>query len=160
MERQRGQLIWEGRLHLGDNPGVCGDAAYAGLRVEFPLTLHRFGPKAAEPDDISFLIKLHELSADCAVTRPHVALHVFEPGRVRGAGWDRAKAETTVQFDGSMVRLRPVSVSGKRYFAVSVEVDIGPAPGLYNDFVLVSLTLESTTHYAEFGFRAGNGPTA
>jgi hypothetical protein len=39
MSNQKSELIWAGRIHLGDEPGVYGDAAYTGLATEFPLTL-------------------------------------------------------------------------------------------------------------------------
>lgn len=39
------ELVWKGRLHLGDEPGIYGDAAYAGTGVDLPVTLY---PLAAD----------------------------------------------------------------------------------------------------------------
>ena len=41
-----------------------------------------------------------------------------------------------------------------RYVSVRVEVDPVVTPGFYNDYVLKGLSLSSSTHYADFGFRA------
>ncbi len=42
-----GELIWQGRVQLGDEPGVYGDADYAGLSFELPVTLTPFMPEGA-----------------------------------------------------------------------------------------------------------------
>lgn len=38
------ELIWQGRLQLGDQPGVYGDAAYSGITAELPMTVYRVDP--------------------------------------------------------------------------------------------------------------------
>src|SRR5262249_20855977 len=43
-------LIWQGRIHLGDEPGVYGDASYSGLCMELPMTFHPFDPTSPNED--------------------------------------------------------------------------------------------------------------
>lgn len=38
------ELVRQGRIHLGDEPGVYGDASYSGLAVDIPLTLQKTDP--------------------------------------------------------------------------------------------------------------------
>ncbi|MDQ3539890.1 MAG: hypothetical protein M3440_04315 [Chloroflexota bacterium] len=56
------ELVWQGRLHLGDGPGVYGDASYVGLGVEFPLTLRRF-PDADRPSAVRLLVETEGLQS-------------------------------------------------------------------------------------------------
>lgn len=59
MSNQKSELIWAGRIHLGDDPGVYGDAAYTGLVTEFPITLTKCG---TEPqDDISLILSAEDV---------------------------------------------------------------------------------------------------
>ena len=43
------ELIWKGRIHLGDEPGIFGDAEYAGISLELPVTLEKTDPHARRP---------------------------------------------------------------------------------------------------------------
>ncbi len=46
MKSTQSELVWSGKMHLGDEPGVFADAAYSGLAFELPLTIQSFsGPK-------------------------------------------------------------------------------------------------------------------
>jgi hypothetical protein len=38
------ELIWQGRIHLGDEAGVFGDAFYSGLTTELPVTMQKTDP--------------------------------------------------------------------------------------------------------------------
>jgi hypothetical protein len=61
--------------------------------------------------------------------------------------------ETRITTSG-VLSVGTTNTIDKRYFSVRVEVDTEVPPGLYDDFVFVSLSLKSTTHFADFGFRA------
>jgi hypothetical protein len=57
---QEPEMIWEGRLHFGDEPGIYGDAAYTGLAAEFPVTLTKYEqPNVA--DDITLELTANEI---------------------------------------------------------------------------------------------------
>ena len=65
------ELVWQGRLHLGDGPGVYGDASYVGLGVELPLTLRRF-PDADGPPAVSMLVETEGLQPRGGLLGPTV----------------------------------------------------------------------------------------
>jgi hypothetical protein len=66
-QRERvAEMIWRGRLHLGDEPGVYGDAAYAGLGTELPVTLTPSDPNASAED-----VALEIQAADVSVFAPY-----------------------------------------------------------------------------------------
>lgn len=48
------ELVWQGRLQFGDEPGVYGDAHYAGLCSEWPVTIRKFDPNSNAPGQVSF----------------------------------------------------------------------------------------------------------
>ncbi len=50
------ELLWRGRLHLGDGPGVYGDASYVGLGVELPMMIRRF-PDAQGNADVNLVVE-------------------------------------------------------------------------------------------------------
>lgn len=44
------ELDRKGRLHLGDEPGIYGDTAYAGTGVDLPVTLYPFAADVSGAD--------------------------------------------------------------------------------------------------------------
>jgi hypothetical protein len=55
------ELVWQGRLHLGDEPGVYGDAAYCGLAAELPLTVERLNPSDTSQAKFRLLLETEGL---------------------------------------------------------------------------------------------------
>lgn len=49
------ELIWQGRIHVGDEPGVFGDAFYSGLAMELPVTLRKIDPSG--PDCTTLIVR-------------------------------------------------------------------------------------------------------
>ncbi len=149
-ERKR-EPIWEGRLHLGDNPGIYGDATFAGMSLELPVTLERFpevGPD--EPADLHFEL----LANRVGVIPPQAGHRVTAVAYLSaGGGW-----ETRVVGEARMTE-PAVTVTAQvpeaRYVGIRVEIDRAAHPGLYDDLVVLSLSLRSLTHYAKFGFHVG-----
>lgn len=142
--------IWEGSLHLGDEPGIYGNAAYIGLGVDLPVTLTSFD-SSSSAWDVHFEIFAEDVKifppyqghriTVFACTKPTSGSTTWTKTQV-GAGIldsDRAEVATSGSSDGHHI--------------VRIEVDSDLAPGLYNDFRLTGLRLMSSTHYADFGFR-------
>jgi hypothetical protein len=153
MQANAAELIWRGRTHIGDEPGVYGDACYSGLAIELPVTLreYRAGTGAV---DVMF-----ELTAEGARSfgppYPGQKIMIFALTQVPNSNppvWQRAEiGEGSLDKDTASVtaRIEP----GVRYVSVRVEADATVTPGCYDDFVLTGLWLRSTSYYAEFGFR-------
>jgi hypothetical protein len=148
-----GEPIWEGRLHLGDEPGVYGNAAYAGLAMELPVTLHPFNTSASVTSDITFQLEANRIK----IYHPYKGHRVSVFAYTMDIGsnpptWTRRLVTETL-MDQASVDVPVPAVSRERHFSVRIEVATDVAPGLYDDFVVRSFKLKSTTHFADFGFR-------
>ncbi len=150
------ELVWQGRLHLGDGPGVYGDATYVGLGGELPLTLRRF-PDAAGPPSATLLVETEGLQPRGGLPGPTIRVVRFGPDGATGRWQERVLGEgrltgqaTTVAVDVSNER----PDDGPLPLGLRLRVNAEAPPGLYADFVLVALRLRSVTHYASLGFQA------
>lgn len=154
MNHDNPELVWQGRLHLGDGPGVYGDAPYVGLSVELPLTLRRF-PDAEGSATGTLLIETEGLHPRFGSTGPTITVARHSRGGDGGTYEDHVllkesltEATTTLQieFDGDNGRDDHLPIS------VLLRTNTDTQPGLYTDFVLVSVRFECATHYASLGF--------
>jgi hypothetical protein len=158
MISQEPELVWQGRTQLGDEPGTFGDAAYSGLSIELPLTVRNTGA-TSEKDVITFLL-----------TAEHVKVFPGYPGHLVKVFWYE---ETSVKYhwkqnlykayrltsndlriNVDLSGIKPSDPKKNIYISISVEVDTEVAPGLYNDFVLHSLSASSDDYkyVANLGF--------
>lgn len=153
MSNQKSQLIWAGRIHLGDEPGVYGDATYTGLCAEFPITLTRCGTKPQ--DDISLILSAEDVQAYA----PYPGHQVTVVGYKEIADSDPPRWSEVELGVGRMkedtIRIRIDNTDGIKFFSVRVRIDTTVAPGLYDELVLLRLELQSTNHYAKLGFQFG-----
>lgn len=160
--RGRPEQIWRGRLHLGDEPGIYGDAAYAGLGVELPVTIREFGENPPDTGTFSIITQGARRYEGYPGHRVEVVAYEEDtdlPGRYRErvvagetlvprAG-ESGASETRVEVDLAAVVPRE---GGPRYVGVRVRLDTTMPPALYDDIVLLGLSLRSTRYYASFGF--------
>ncbi len=153
MSNQKSQLIWAGRIHLGDEPGVYGDAAYTGLCTEFPITLTKCGNEPQS--DISLILS----AQDVQVYEPYPGHQVTVVGYKEVADSDPpcwSEVEVGVgRMKEDTIRIRIDNTDGLKFFSVRVRVDTTVAPGLCDELVLLRLELQSITHFASLGFRCG-----
>jgi hypothetical protein len=147
------EMIWQGRVQIGDEPGVYGDASYGGLATELPVTLTQYSGSGVV--DVDF-----DLTAEGASSfgPPYLGhkITVFALTQVPNSNppvWQKANVgEGTLTSDQATVT---ASIApGIRYIGVRVEADVTVTPGFYDDFVLTGLSLRASTHYADFGYRA------
>jgi hypothetical protein len=159
------ELIWQGRLHFGDEPGVYGDAHFVGLASEWPLTLHKFDPTSTTGGTITFRIQADEVkvfapSLGHSVT---VTRSVPDPQAGNPYHWTRVVlpivganhlSSDVLEFDVAL----PVDAATV-YLGLRLEVDTSVTPGLLDDFVVRRLTAKSSTHDALLGFQYELDPT-
>lgn len=152
MSNQKSELIWAGRIHLGDEPGLYGDAAYTGLCTEFPITLTKYDTEAQ--DDIELILR----AEDVQVYDPYPGHQVTVVGYRKIAESDPPRWEevelSVARMKEDAIGIRPDNTDGIKFFSVRVRIDTMVAPGLYDEFVLLRLELQSKTHYATLGFRS------
>ncbi|MDP9383006.1 MAG: hypothetical protein M3Q29_23290 [Chloroflexota bacterium] len=154
MEGASPQFVWRGRLHLGDEPGVYGDACYAGLSTDLPLTVREF--EENPPDAATFVLLTEGGNVHPGYPGHKVEIVYYEETDQPAHYRERVLAEgrllpgqMQVRTDLGLVTPPPRT---PRYISVRVRLDTSMPPALYDDFVLVGLSLQSTKYYASFGF--------
>jgi len=152
------ELIWEGRVHLGDEPGVYGDAAYAGLAMELPLTLQKTDPTG--PNTTTLVLRTQDVQTFAGYPGHLVTVTNYQPNP--GDPTHSSENVLTTQRIASADNNRkevPVNLAGLPspvYVSVRVRVDTTVPPGLYDDFVVTRLANRSPnfTFVASLGFSA------
>jgi hypothetical protein len=141
-------------MHLGDEPGVYGDAHYVGFGADLPLTVREF--EENPPDSATFVLTAERVNLHPGYPGHRMEVVYYEETeepnhyRERVLGESRlAPGQTSVQVDPGVVTPRP---DAPRYMCVRVRLDTSMPPALYDDFVLTSLYLLSTKYYASLGF--------
>lgn len=152
------ELIWQGRIQLGDEPGTFTDAAYSGLSVEFPVTVR--DTNAASAQDVLTLILCAERVKVFAGYPGHLIKVFYYQESSTPFHWIQKLYNTfrltanTIQLDVDLTAIKPSDPKKNIYLSLSVEVDTDVTPGLYNDFVLLSLSSASDQYkyVTSFGF--------
>ncbi len=156
MDDPAAELLWRGRLHLGDGPGVYGDASYVGIGVELPVTIRRF-PDAHPDTDVNLVVEAEGVQAYGDLRGPVLAVARYLPDEATGHWREHGLVEYRLTGETTMIAVNlgaPGPDDQPAHLGVRLRVDTEAPPGLYADFVLVALRLRSTTHYASLGFQA------
>lgn len=152
------ELIWQGRIHLGDEPGVFGNAFYSGLATELPVTLQKTDPSGPDTTTLVVVTKNvetfsgypgHLITVTLYEEDPSQPFHSIETvlATERLTSADNNRQEITLNLAG---KTSPIFVS------VRVRIDTEVPPGLYDDFVVTRLLNKSQnfTFVASLGFRS------
>jgi hypothetical protein len=149
------ELVWHGRLHLGDEPGIYGDAVYTGLCTEWPMTFARFDPAELAPGRIVVRLSAEHVIVLDDHPGHKVTLARYEPGETPFR-WKKVclDGEIDYRLKSDAIELLFDVPGGPEviYASVRIEVDATVQPGSYNDFLVTSLQIRSHTHYASLGF--------
>lgn len=151
------EMIWQGRLHIGDEPGIYGDASYPGLCAELPFTVVRTDPTAQQFKILLATSDLetfqgypgHEITVFEYLPDPNQQFHSIQQvlATARFGSADQNTKEVTVNVGLSPDPFR---------LSVRLRIDTTINPGLYDDFVWRKLSLKATNFqfFASFGFSA------
>ena len=160
------EAVWRGRLHLGDEPGLYGDASYVGLSAEWPLTLRRFEPADAAPGRVRLVL----VAEDVRIYPPHpghritVARYAPADGHANEHRWTKVlldpERERRLSADRAEIDLVLPGEVVTIHAGVRLEVDTTVHPGLCDDFVVTRISIVSTSHYATLGFHYEDTPRA
>ncbi len=152
------ELIWQGRTHLGDEPGVYGDSHYSGLCAELPITVFRSDPTSTEDLPFKIVLETENLETFNPFPGHAITVIIYEPdptqpfhslervlANERFTSADNNRKEVTV-----MVGMGP----GPFRLSVRLRIDTTVNPGLYDDFVWLRLSLlsEGFQYFASLGF--------
>jgi hypothetical protein len=148
------ELIWQGRVHLGDSPGVFADASYSGLAVEFPVTLTKRDATGSDATTLRLRSENVETYEPYPGHRITVTLYedsgstILYEGYLVSGGSDKP---VDTDFDLDLAG-QPTSM----FIGVRVQVDTSVRAGLYDDFVVTQLWNKSDNYnvVAALGFNA------
>lgn len=149
------EMIWQGRLHLGDEPGIYGDASYSGISAELPITVTRSDPNAQVFKLVLTTADLetfqgypgHEITVFRYLPDPNQAFHSIQQvvASARFLGTDQNTKEVTVNVG---------TAPGPFRLSLRLRVDTTVNPGVYDDFIWRKLELKANNFqfFASFGF--------
>lgn len=80
MLSNKSELVWQGRTHLGDEPGVFSDAAYSGLAMELPITLQKNNSNGSDTAKLALVTQNAETFAGYPGHLITVTLHQPDAG--------------------------------------------------------------------------------
>jgi hypothetical protein len=154
------EMIWQGRFHLGDEPGIYGDANYCGLCVELPVTIYPMYPNSTT--DIPFKLLIETASVETYSGYPGHRIKVIAYQEAN----DPAKpfhfiskilADVRLTSDDSNkkeIQVNPGILKNRLFISVQIRCDTEVTSGLYDDFIWQKLSLLTTNYeyYASFGF--------
>jgi len=152
------ELIWEGRTHLGDEPGVYGDAEYSGIALELPVTLRKVD--LAGPDATTLVLRTQDVQTFAGYPGHLITVTAYEPdpGDPAHATETVLTTERLTSADNNCkeVGVNLAGIGSPAFVSIRVRVDTEVPAGLYDDFVVTSLLNRSTNFafVASFGFTA------
>jgi hypothetical protein len=144
-------LIWDGRLHLGDEPGIHGSSDYVGLSTEFPLTAKPYpGQATGAVPDLTLILEAQDVNIYQGYLGHLISLTGYAP--IDPADPVSRWREIAIQVGPH--ELHPQNIPpDTKYLSLRIRVATDVPPGLYDDFIIARLSYQSKTHYVVFGFR-------
>ena len=147
-------LIWQGRLHIGDEPGTYGDAYYVGTCVELPIELIPFSNQHEIQGELTIILKAEGVIPDRGYSGHNVIIINYEEKPPKSGCYEaRTLAETRLISENSGEARLPLKGLIPRYISVRINIDTRVEPGLYLETVVTQLSIKSSSHYAYLGFR-------
>jgi hypothetical protein len=151
------ELIWQGRTHLGDEPGIYGDGeSFPGLAMELPITLERTSSPGADRTTIILETKDVQTFAGYPGHPVTVTIYVPDPALPFHAKPVVLVQTNLTSADNNRKEI-PINLANFQppyYIGVRVQVDTTVPPGALDDFLVTRLSnLSSNFRFiASFGF--------
>jgi hypothetical protein len=152
------ELIWQGRIHLGDEPGVYGDASYCGLALELPLTLQK--PVSSGSDSTTLRVVTEDVATFAGYPGHLITVLLHEPDPAHPGHFNEVVLATARLTSAGQNKVDvPLDLANRSLparLSVRVQADTEVPPGLYDDFVVTRLYNKSPDHafVASLGFTA------
>lgn len=148
----KGNVIWQGRLHLGDEPGFFGDATYCGVSIELPVELIPYPDRESYPDDVLLILTSEGVYPDHGYPGHRASVIGYLQSEDR---WVEGPVLTEERLAGDSGGVVAFHLHGTvpRFVVLRVHVDQEFQPGLYSETVIRGLALDSASHYGYIGFR-------
>jgi hypothetical protein len=149
-------LIWRGKLQLGDQSVIYGDAHYIGLCAEFPIELLPFSGEDQGSGEVTVLLEAQEVRTYGDYEGHHVVVMGYGEDPKNSNRWKETELASARLSDKSNGRVEiPIRGEIPRYVSVRTRIDTEIPPGLYDEIVVRQLSILSKTHFGYPGFRPG-----
>lgn len=119
--------------------------------MELPVTLFAFDP-AGDKEHIAFTIEAEDVQVFAGYPGHSVTVFAYEPDPAGGPYVWKQVTLTSASLKSNSLKVAIASLKGHKYISFQIRVDTTVKAGLYNDFVVTRLSLDSDTHYAVLGF--------
>jgi hypothetical protein len=154
------ELIWQGQIHLGDQPGVYGGAEDPGITAELPLTLQQ--TTDAGPTTTTLIVNTSDVQTFAGYPGHLITVTLFVPDpahpfHANPVVLARARL-TSADNNEKRVLINLAGRTAPFYLGVRVQVDTDVPGGLLDDFLLTRLSNLSPDfkYVASFGFLPPN----
>jgi hypothetical protein len=152
------EQIWQGRIHLGDEPGIFGDAFYSGLAAELPITLERTDPSGSQTPGL--IVETQNVQTFSGYPGHLITVRLYEEDPSDPFHYNETvlatERLTTADNNRQEVTVNLANKTSPLFISVGLRIDTDVPPGLYDDFVWSRLLSRSQNFafVASFGFRA------
>jgi hypothetical protein len=154
----QGELVWRGRLQLGDEPGVYGDASFAGLMLSIPFTVYHTASGGRSP--ITITLETEDAKTYSPYPGHEIALVHHHANTNDPQRWLEQVIATEYLNSNSnnLINFRNVDLAsfGETIcLSLRIRVDTSVPAGLYDDFVVGRLIFDASPayhYYASLGF--------
>jgi len=150
-------LLWRGKLQLGDEPGIYGDAQYGGLSMEVPVELFPYSGQFQSEGLVQIGVRARDVKVYEGFPGHPVVLFGFF--QADGKMWTKKQlAATRLTTDTQGTAILTLKGPIPRYVSLQVSTDISIQPGLFDEMIVEEIWLDSVTHYGFLGFRFQKRP--
>lgn len=151
-------LVWQGRVHLGDEPGQYGDAVYCGLAFAVPITLYRTVHEDT-PVVATFVLEAEDVDVRRGYPGHLIAITEFVPGSSKSGKWKERPFGDEARLTDHDHCVKRISVQippgeNRLFVSLGIKVDTSAAAGMYDDFIVRRIRFQTPGEefYARLGF--------
>ncbi|MCG8332315.1 MAG: hypothetical protein MI974_31805 [Chitinophagales bacterium] len=152
--KKTSELLWQGNVHMGDQPGTFGNANYSGICFELPFMLESsIGTK--QEVSISIITDLVKVYTGYTGHKVTISRYELNTGSPNPYDWKRVIIKETYIDDDNIKKI-DFEVQGVTVFlSCKIEVDTTTAPGLYDEFLIKEFRFKSDDYLysASLGFK-------
>jgi hypothetical protein len=147
--------IWQGRIHLGDEPGIYGDAQFSGAAAELPITLQH--TSTAGDNKATLVVETKDVQTFSGYPGHSIVviLHVVDLATFHAKEVVLARARLT-SADNNRKEIS-INLSGQKspyFISVQLREDEQVPPAAQDDFLWSRLSLISPDFqfFANYGY--------
>lgn len=155
MKSEKYEFIWSGKVHLGDEPGIYGNAQYSGLYVENPITIKTL--TLPQSEEVTITVSAKDVKTYAPYKGHKITIYRLNATKEDPLKWEKKIITTSRTTKSGSINIKfPFEAlnSKKNYVSIAIEIDTEVAAGLYDDFLIteISFNVPNYKYYVPFGF--------